>query len=279
VSSEPDYLSYGAAGHFSYDVNEKNTSIFFGYGYSHDTSGRSHTPFTVFSRILQRGSFVGGIDQVVDASTLASFALSVIIENGYQSKPYRYIPLFAPNVAPSIGEGASIDTVNALRVFERPLEQLPLARRRFAFTSGLAHRFDASTIRATERVYIDNWGLKATTTDGRWFFDVAPRVQLWPHVRLHAQTPVDFWQRAYVSGSSTGWSIPVYRTGDRELGPLWTADGGGGVKLFLGSDAHPRVFAIRAEVDGIYTSYLDDLYITKRTGILGSLTLEIAEEP
>ncbi len=279
VSSEPDYLSYGAAGHLSYDVNEKNTALFFGYGYGHDTSGRSHTPFTVFARTLQRGSFVGGLDQIIDESTTASLALSVIIENGDQSKPYRYIPLFAPNVAPTIDKGASIDIVNARRVFERPLEQLPLSRRRFAFTSGIAHRFDASTIRATERVYVDNWGLKASTTDARWFFDAGSRVRIWPHLRFHAQTPVVFWQRAYVSAEPVGWSLPVYRTGDRELGPLWTADGGGGIKVYLGGAEHPRMFSIGAEMDGIYTSYLDDLYITQRTGFLGTLTFSIEEEP
>jgi len=59
---------------------------------------------------------------------------------------------------------------------------------------------------------------------------------------------------------------------------LWGVTGGGGVKVFLGTNAHPHVFAIAAEVDAVYTSYLDDLYITGRTGVLGSLTLEL-EEP
>ncbi|MDB4935551.1 MAG: hypothetical protein JWP87_2523 [Labilithrix sp.] len=278
VSSEPDYFSYGASGHLSYDFDEKNTSIFFGYGYGHDTIGRSGTSFTTFARSLQRGSLLLGVDQVVGPATLASLSLGVIIENGDQSKPYRYIPMFSPAEAQATPAGASVDYVNAHRLFERPLEQLPLARRRFALSSTLAQRFDSSTLRASERVYIDNWGLKASTTDARWFFDAAERIRLWPHVRFHAQTPVGFWQRAYVSSGQPGFALPELRTGDRELGPLWAATGGGGAKLFLGSAAHPHFFAIAIEADAVYTSYLDDLFISGRTGVLGSLTLEV-EEP
>jgi hypothetical protein len=278
VSSEPDYLSYGAAGRLSYDVNEKNTSFFFGYGYSHDQAGRSGTPFTVFSRTLKRGSFLAGLDQLIDASTIASFAFTAILETGDQSKPYRYIPMFSATEAPNVPLGASPTYVNEHRLFERPLEQLPLARHRFAVSSELAHRFDASTVRASERLYLDNWDMIASTTDARWFFDVGQRLRLWPHGRAHVQSATSFWKRAYVS-DSTGWSLPEFRTGDRELGPLWALTGGGGAKIFLGSAAHPRFFAIGLEGDAIYTSYLDDLYITNRTGFLGTVTLSLGEEP
>ena len=278
TSSEPDYFSYGASGNISYDLDEKNTSLFFGYGYSHDTSGRGGTSFTTFARSLQRGSFLLGMDQVMGPATLASLSLSAIIENGDQSKPYRYIPMFSPVEAANVPSGASIDYVNTHRLFERPLEQLPLARRRFALAFQIAHRLESSTIRANERLYIDNWGAKATTTDARWIFDVADRLRLWPHFRFHAQTPVGFWQRAYVSTGQPGFSLPEFRTGDRELGPLFGVTGGGGIKVFLGTAAHPHFFAIAAEADAVYTSYLDDLFITSRTGVLGSITLEL-EEP
>ncbi len=278
ASSEPDYFSYGASGNLSYDLDEKNTSIFFGYGYGHDTIGRSGTPFTTFARSLQRGSFLLGVDQVMGPSTLASLSLGVIIENGDQSKPYRYIPMFTAADAAAVPNGASVEYVNAHRLVERPLEQLPLARRRFALAGTIAHRLESSTIRASERIYADNWGLKATTTDARWIFDVGERLRLWPHLRFHAQTPVGFWQRAYASIGLPGFSLPEFRTGDRELGPLWAVTGGGGAKVFLGSAAHPRFFSVGFEADVVYSSYLDDLFITSRTGVLGSITLQLEEE-
>ena len=55
VSSEPDYLSYGAYATVTKDFDEKNRTLFFGYGSSHDTIGRCGdsglcTPFSVFAR-------------------------------------------------------------------------------------------------------------------------------------------------------------------------------------------------------------------------------------
>jgi hypothetical protein len=283
ISSEPDYLSYGFYATVVKDFDEKNWTLDFGYGYSHDTAGRcgadgACTPFAVFSRDLQRGSFNGGISWVVDRASLASVTADLIIENGDQSKPYRYIPMFAPDVASQVPNGASIDAVNAHRLPERPLEQLPLERHRFALTGRYAHRYESSTLRLEERVYSDDWGLLASSTDARWIFDLGKRFALWPHGRLHVQNGVSFWQKAYVSANTNGdpatWDLPLYRTGDRELGPLWTVEGGAGFRWYLGSDRDPRSWQLGVAADAMYTSYLDDLYLLSRTGVLGALTLE-----
>jgi hypothetical protein len=279
VSREPDYLSYGGYALVVKDFDEKNWTTTFGYGASHDTIGRcgaggACTPFSVFSRDLSRGSFNGGLAFVIDRISLASVTLDVVIENGDQSKPYRYIPMFSPGVAPTVPKGASIDWVNANRLPERPLEQLPLERHRAALTGHYARRLDGSTLRLEERLYNDDWGLLASTTDARWVFDLGSRFEIWPHARFHAQTSVTFWQRAYVSESATGWNLPEYRTGDRELGPLWTFGGGLGLRMYLGNDANPQRWTLQLTWDGMYTSFLDDLYVTERTATLGALTFE-----
>ena len=276
TSNEPDYLSYTVGARMTYDLDAKNTTLLLGYAYGHDTIGRHGTPFAVFARDLSRTTYAAGVTQVIDRSTVLGLALDVIIENGDQSKPYRYIPMFAPNVASAAPLGASIDWVTAHRLPERPLEQLPLTRRRFAFTARLAHRFDGSAVRVSERIYDDTWGLVGSTSDARWIIDVGRRFAIWPHARFHLQSPVSFWQRAYVSrnAGNGGWDLPEFRTGDRELGPLWTATGGGGIKAFIGSDADPRTWAISLQGDAMYTSYQDDLYLTSRTAVLGALVLE-----
>ena len=279
VSSEPDYLSYGAYATVTKDIDEKNASLFFGYGFSHDTIGRcgdngTCTPFSVFSRSLQRGSFNGGVDFVIDRESLASITGDVVIENGDQSKPYRYIPMFASGVASTLPNGASINLVNQERLPERPLEQLPLSRRRLALTGRYAHRLDGSTLRLEERVYDDSWGLVASSSDARWIFDLGRRFALWPHARFHVQNSVSFWQRAYVSAPAPGWNLPEFRTGDRELGPLWTFEGGFGAKWYLGSEADPARWALQWTADAMYTAFLDDLFVTHRTAVLGALGLE-----
>ena len=168
VSSEPDYLSYGFFTTAIKDFDEKNWTLNFGFGYSHDTAGRcgangACTPFSVFSRDLQRATFNGGVAWVIDRASLASVTGDLVLENGDQSKVYRYIPMFSPTVEPNVPLGASVNWVNANRLPERPLEQLPLSRQRYAFTGRIGHRFDGSTIRLEERVYADSWLLFAST--------------------------------------------------------------------------------------------------------------------
>jgi hypothetical protein len=210
----------------------------------------------------------------VNKSTVASLAADMVLDNGDQSKPYRYIPMFSSGVAATVPLGASIDWVNANRLPEKPLEQLPLSRQRYAITGRLGHRFETSTLRLEERVYADSWLLVASTTDARWIFDLGRRFAIWPHAHFHVQSAVNFWQRAYVASSANGFDLPEFRTGDRELGPLRTVSGGGGIRAFLGSNADPQAWSVTLQGDAMYTDFLDDLYITNRTGVLGSLSFE-----
>jgi hypothetical protein len=279
ASVEPDYQSFGGFGNVVKDFDQKNWTATFGFGLSHDIAGRCGagsvcTPFSVFSRELWRGAFNGGLAFVIDRASLGSLTADVIVEDGDQSKPYRYIPMFSPSVAASVRPGASIGWVNANRLPERPLEQLPLERHRAALTGRYAHRFDDSTVRLEERVYDDDWGTIASTTDARWILDLGSRLELWPHARFHAQTSATFWKLAYVSESATGWNLPEYRTGDRELGPLVTVGGGVGMRCYMGSAAQPEQWMLQLTWDAMYTSFLDDLYVTSRTAILGALVFQ-----
>ena len=273
-SNEPDYLSYGGGAGLNHDFDEKNWTLSFGFGFSRDTIGRHGTPFSVFSRELDRGSFQAGAAWVVNPSTLASLSLDVVIENGDQSKPYRYIPMFTPTNAAGAQKGASLGWVTSHRLPEKPLEQLPLTRRRIALSSRLAHRFDGSTLKLDERLYLDTWGLFGSTTDVRWIFDAGKRFNLGPHGRFHVQNAVSFWQRAYVATPAPIWNLPEFRTGDREMGPLFTATGGLAMAVFLGGSSEPSTWALKLQVDGMYTSFLDDLFVTSRTGVIGTLSVE-----
>ena len=223
TSSEPDYLALDAGATVTADLLDKTLTLTLGYQHGHDVGGRTGTPFSVFARVLDADSFKAGAALVLDRATTLSVIGDFGAESGDGSKPYRYIPLFAPGTAVPVG--ASIDVVNRLRLSARALEQLPLSRERYTGSLHLAHRFRASTLRVSERGYVDTWGLKATTTDARYLIDLGKRVEVGPHARVHAQSPVDFWQRAYTLRS--GLDFPAIRTGDRELGPLVNLTAGG----------------------------------------------------
>lgn len=270
VSSEPDYHAYSGGGEITRDFLQKNLTALVGYEHGHDIGGRTGTPFSVFSRVLNRDAFKAGLTVLLDRATVASFVADVIVEGGDPSKPYRYVPLFAPGT--TVPLGMSIDDVTRTRLSSRVLEQLPLTRERFAIAARIAHRFQAATLRADERLYTDSWGLHATTTDARLLVDLGSRVELGPHARFHAQTSVDFWQRGYVL--NPGNDFPALRTGDRELGPLLGITGGARIRIGLGSSAQPKSWIIGFDWNLTHTQFLDDIYITHRLSTIGALTLE-----
>lgn len=274
ISVEPDYHSLAGGGSLDAAFDEKNVTALLGYFYDHDTIGRAGTPFSVFSHNLVTHTIAGGVTLTLNHASVLSLVNDLIIENGDQSKPYRYIPMFSPDVAPTIRKGASIDTVNAERLQERPLERLPTSRDRFALTARYGYRFSHGTLRAEERVYTDTWSLHASTTELRYYANVTRRFMLWPLVRVHVQNGVYFWSRAYVSTFGENGGLPEYRTGDRELGPLVSVTGGGGGSYGVGPHADPSSLSVRLQLSYVRTQFLDDLYLTSRDAFMGTLGIE-----
>jgi hypothetical protein len=270
VSVEPDYVSWAAGLAVTQDLRFKNLTLYAGYDHEHDVAGRTGTPFSVYSHASDVDHAKVGLTVVVDRSTIATAFVDAEFVNGDTSKPYRYIPLFAPGTR--VARGASIDTVNALRLPERPIEQLPLTRNRYALTLRVARRFRSSTLRVDQRFYDDTWGLEASSTDARYLVDVSRRLELGPHARVHGQSAVDFWQLAYVL--RPGFDVPVYRTGNRELGPLVNVTAGGSVRLGVGPGRAPSQWTLELDLGATYSWYLDDLYIRDRISTLGGLSIE-----
>jgi hypothetical protein len=270
ASYEPDYVSWAGGLALTQDLLQKNVTLLAGYDYTHDVAGRTGTSFSVFSHAIRTNAAKAGVAFVLDPATSASVLVDAAFVDGDTSKPYRYVPLFDPSTRVPVG--ASIDTVNALRLSERVLEQVPLTRNRYALTMSLAHRFHTSTVRLQERLYDDTWDLRAATLDARWLVDVGDRIELGPHLRVHSQTAVSFWQRAYTLGP--GFDYPAYRTGDRELGPLTNLTGGGTLRVGVGPRNDPAAWTLGLNVDTTYSRYLDDLYLTYRVSVLSALSIE-----
>ena len=220
VSVEPDYLSISGGLSPSWKLDDDHVTLAVSYALGHDTIGRAGTPFSVFHRTLVRHQMAAGASSLGPSSILWLGA-DAIIERGDQSKPYRYVPMFDAQVAPQIPHGADVGLVNALRRDERPLEQLPTERERYAVTGRWLHRSSWATLRLEERLYVDSWGQLATTTEGRYAMDLSERTTLSPDVRVHVQSAASFWRRVPVVSENAGVVvIPSLRTGDRELGPI-----------------------------------------------------------
>jgi hypothetical protein len=275
VSSEPDYLSLSAGARVLLDTHEKTANPTFGYAYTHDTAGRTGTPFSVYAQRLQRHSLNAGVELVLDRATTLNMSLDVNLERGDQKKPYRMLPIFEADVVSRVPAGASLATVNLLRSPGRMTEKTPLERNRFALSARFAHRFSGSTFLLSDRLYADDWGLFAFTTDVRYVIDVGRRFYVWLHFRGNLQSGVSFWQRAYVGATGDGTSDqPTYRTGDRELSPLESATGGAGVRWNFGAAPRSSRWGLVVQGDTIATHFRDALYVTDRVAQLFVLQVE-----
>jgi hypothetical protein len=127
-----------------------------------------------------------------------------------------------------------------------------------------------------ERVYTDSWGLRASTTDVRFIVDVGPRVDVWATLRGHVQSGVGFWERAYAGTFSPTVSVPRYRTGDRELGPLHTGTLGVATRWDIGSTSRPDAWSLVGQVDLMATRFPDTLFVQSRQASLSIVQLEAA---
>jgi len=282
VSVEPDYIGRTAGALVSAELADKMVTPYAGYTLGFDILGRRGTPFEVFHRNIYNHVIAAGAEVVFNASTIGVVALTADFEDGNTSKPYRHVPFFAPDLVDDIPKGASPQLVAAARQPAAALERLPNTRQRYAALLRAAHRMETITIRGSERFYVDSWGQMASSTDVRLFWDLwaaqdeegspgYPALTMSPHARFHVQGPVDFWQRAYVvTPTLTGYLYPKYFTGDRELGPLVAVTLGDGLKAQLN-----EVVALAVQLEGIYTQFLDHLYIVDRWGLFTASTLQL----
>lgn len=278
-SSERDYTSRSGFASVAVDLAEGQFTPEIGYGLSVDTIGRAGVPFDVFSNSLTTNSLRLGATLIVSPRTLFVFGGSGDFERGDQSKPYRYIPMFAPGT--NVPNAASVDYVNSVRLPVRPLEQLPLERDRFAVAGRMVSRIRPTvTLRIDERLYTDSWGIKGSTTDFRYIVDVGSRLRVWPTVHLHLQTAASFYERAYfASGTPDGVvKLPVVRTTDRELGPLISPTVGGGVRYSLTSPDSKFQMGLSLQGNVMYTKYLDAIYTGSKTAAFGTAGFDMEVE-
>jgi Protein of unknown function (DUF3570) len=277
VSNEPDYLSIGGGLALTADLNDKLTTPRIAFNYSHDTIGRSTTPFSVFHHNLDTSEIEAGCTFVMSPRSILLVSGTLQIERGDQSKPYRYVAMFDPVTAGNVKPGQSYASVNAARESIRPLEQLPLERDRYAGGARFAQRLGISTLRLEERLYYDSWQQAATTTDLRFMTDLTDRLRVWPHLRFNLQNAVSFYRLAYsvnVNPGTNQIAVPAFRTGDREDSPMAAVTGGAGVRYALtGSTGSPQL-ALTLQADVLYSKYFQSLYITSRTAVYGTLGID-----
>jgi hypothetical protein len=278
VSSEPDYLSMTAGAALAAELNDKLVTPRVAYSFSRDRIGIRSTPFSQFERNLSTHLIEGGVTFVLSPSTLLVVSASVQLERGEGSKLYRFVPMFAQEDLKYVRAGMPANDVNLLREDVRARESLPRERDRFAVGARLNRRLDNATLRIEQRLYNDSWGIKATTTDGRYLVDLGSRLRVWPHLRFHYQTAAVFHRLAYpvlLDDSNVPLQLYSYRTGDRELSQMMTVTTGGGLRVELSPARASIKYALVASGDVMWSKFFASLFVKHRTAVYGTVGLEV----
>ena len=269
-SDEPDYISNGGGARVDRRVGDDAT-IEAGYDLTYDLIRRSGTSPDVFERTLATHSADASFSQVIDRETVVRLAYSFVGQDGYLAKPYRYVPLFAPATIAAEDGGAAIglDNFGALRLAERPPENVPGVRLRHALAARVLRYLPSlrGSVRADYRGYLDDWGVRSHTGEAALRVAFGAR-ELALTERVYEQTAADFWRRTYTVDDGT---MPVYRSVDRELSHYASE------MTTLDFTSRHDGWSWYATASVMYTRYFDFLVLDGRLAILagGGIKVEL----
>ncbi|MBW2455143.1 MAG: DUF3570 domain-containing protein [Deltaproteobacteria bacterium] len=236
-SSERDWKSYTPSATFGLDLFKRNLRLTGSYAYGFNDIRQAHEPS--FRERKHTHTAEVGVSQLLDDKTLVGVAYTFQGVDGFQSSPYRRIPV-ADRRLPLI-------------------ERHPTDRLRHAVTfRGLRYLGGDLAVLASYRIYADDWGVQSNAVATSWFWDLSELVQLRFFGRGYHQRAAGFWREQYAAPAE-------YLSGDRELSTLWD------VSLGLGTALHFGDWTLDARADGLYYRYLNFALLDHRWAFVGGL--------
>jgi Protein of unknown function (DUF3570) len=237
-SHENDYLSNSFNAGIDQELFDKNSTLTLGYSLNLNTVGRRGDEN--FSRSLDNHGLSASWTQIVTPMWVAQFTYELGYASGFQSSPYRFVPIRAqPDAAPEMWV----------------METDPDTRFRHAVVLGVNHALgDDSSIQADYRFYLDTWGITSHTVGLRYFTRLTKDLELRLRERFYTQGTASFYQESYSA-------VQKYITFDRELSSLWSETFGAKLSYLFTPHIEGEL-----KVDLFYFSYAEFLPLASRTG-------------
>lgn len=236
ISIEEDYASIGLNTSRSRDINNKLTTLSAGIGLSLDLvypSGGAPDALANVNSPNNRGGggddddddehegeggddfdpeFKGlvdvlfGVTQILNRSTLMQLNYSHGFIRGYLTDPYKVV-----SVVDSVtGEPAlTPTTTNGIYLNEKR----PDSRDTNAIFWKTVVNFSGDVLRVSYRYFWDDWGIKSSTLDLKYRFEIGNRFYIQPHYRYYTQTAADFYRHSLPDNEAT----PEYVSADFRL--------------------------------------------------------------
>ncbi len=194
ISTERDYFSGNGGFDVAFDLNESNTTITAGLGFSFDTI--EPTDADLFSTRVEKESkqaysFAVGATQVLTRTSMIQAGLTYKLHRGFLSDPYKLVSAGGVNVADS-----------------RPDE-----RKQLAFLTRYRHHFEKvnGTLHADYNFYHDDWGVFGHTLELGWYQTLFDFVRIIPSARYYTQTQADFYRPFFLLVPDDGHVTSDYR--------------------------------------------------------------------
>jgi hypothetical protein len=181
-SEESDYVSYGGALNYSLALNQKNTTLNFGWSHNAD-SVRDDLGVWQDKTV---DAFLIGVVQLISPRAYFTVNFSYNNEDGYLTDPYRGV-MVEPLTFEELQKNPDDPATDP--------EKRPDHRDRQVLYATY-NQFVTPLNGAAELIYRfsnDSWEIAAHTVDVRWHQKIGPKLVISPSFRYYNQTAADFY--------------------------------------------------------------------------------------
>lgn len=248
-SGENDWTSHSVRAGFAHDFFQHRLTLGAGAALTWSDVGRSGD--ATFHRPLVQGT--GSIDATFVASKvdLLSLSYSIIVLNGYQASPYRFVFFQSPSVPGQLVGNP---------------ETVPDERLRHAVGLRWNHHVGKdSAARSYVRGYVDDWGVLSATAGVEYVIGFGP-FEVGPIARGYIQDRAELYAPQYEKRQR-------YMSRDRELSTF--VDVFGGLRAGYRGSPTKALAELRADikVEGFHFHFIDYPLLPRRSGIIGEIGL------
>jgi hypothetical protein len=211
-SNESDYRSYGFALNYSYEFNDKNTTLSLGWSHAYDKVLANEFTFLTDSAIKNTDDFLVGATQLLGPGTVLAANVTLGRAHGFLGDPYRAVVFNESDLDP--------DNQVVLSAEKRPSTRFSQAL--FLSLTQSVAPLDAS-VEGAYRLYHDSYGILAHTASVAWFQKIGKSLVLSPSVRYYHQTAADFYGTQFPGDPvNDPERVPSHYSADYRLSELET---------------------------------------------------------
>lgn len=223
-STQETYDSSGIGATLAKDMNQRNTTLVAGIGYSRDnikpSSGIHYGLDSTTSTDIRKNSEEKeqidvqiGITQVLARGTLAQLNYVHSQAYGYMTNPYKIISV--------------VNEFGSTSDYDARYEKRPRNRTSHVIFTQLNQSVGNDVAYVSYRYFHDDWGIVAHTLDLRYRHPLGERSFIQPHVRYYQQSAADFYRSMLLNTEVS--NLPDYASADYRMAKLQTTSVG--VKL------------------------------------------------